>query len=204
MVRLAAFGLGLFAVLVTMGQILRSRGERMLAPWVLLVGVAGLATSAVLAVLLPPIALHGPLLAACVTGGALVGVAAGVVVRARRDSVGVVVGGGSWHMLPAALALLGLQASGVAGSLDGVVIATTALVAATAFAVGAAATVVIRGTLAPAPVPALPGGGDAPAVPSPPASAGGGTVRITCGSCGAPVATGWRHCVTCGAVLARD
>jgi hypothetical protein len=208
-VRLAALGLGLAGVLGAGVGIRRSRGERPLASLSLLLGCAGLAVGAALAVLLPPITFHDPVLAVLLGGGGVVGLIAGLAVHVRRDQGGTVVRGGAWHFLPAATALLALQVAGLAGSLDAVVTATAATVASVAFAVAATSVVVVRGAATRAgrtemvTVPALPGAPPAlaPAAPGDPRPAAA-PVRITCGSCGAPVAPGWRHCVTCGSALA--
>jgi hypothetical protein len=208
-VRLAALGLGLAGVLGSGVGIRRSRGERPLAPLSLLLGCAGLAVGAALAVLLPPITFHDPLPWLLLGGGAIAGLVGGLLVHVQREPRGTVVRGGAWHFLPAAIALLALQVAGLAGSLDAVVLATAATVTCVAFAVAATSVVVIRGTATrarPGETVTVPAPGGVPPVLAPAAPGGArpaaAPVRITCGSCGAPVAPGWRHCVSCGSALA--
>ncbi len=222
-VRLAALGIGVVGLLAAVGSMVRFHGERPLASLSLLLGMAGLGASAAMAVLLPPIAFHTPVLWALLAGGALAGLLADRAVRVRHDPRGVLVRGGAWHLLPAAVALLSLQVAGFAGSLDGVVVATAAIVACAAFAVAAGGLLLARGSIvrlrvAPAAAPAAVGQpGAMPALAAPAAAWSAGAlpvspsaasppaarpVRATCGACGSPVRAGWRHCVTCGAALA--
>ena len=176
----------------------------------------GCGATAALAVLLPPIEFKPPVLWALLVGGALLGALAGRAVGVRRDPGGVLVQGGAWHLLPASLALVGLQVAALAGSIDGVVVATAAIVACAAFAAAAGALVVTRGSVAGLRAAAPVAGGAAPGVPIPrpgpppatpaatPSAVAPGRVpvRASCGSCGAAVHMGWNHCVTCGAALA--
>jgi hypothetical protein len=211
-VRLVALGIGLVGVLAAAGQVARARGARPVAPFSLVIGAAGLAASAAMAVLLPPIAFKTPVLLALVVGGALLGLLAGRAVRVNHEARRVLVRGGAWHLLPASLALVGLQVTAFAGTIDGVVVATAAIVACTAFAVASGALILLRGSVArfrassvasfrASPVAASSPARSAEAPPAAPAAAS--RVRISCGVCGAPVHAGWRHCVTCGATLAR-
>jgi len=207
-VRLVALGIGFVGVLAAAAQVVRARREHALAPFSLVVGAAGLAASAALAVLLPPIAFKTPVLLALLVGGALMGLLAGRAVRVGHDSRGVLVRGGAWYLFPASLALAGLQVAAFANTIDGVVVATAAIVACTAFAVAAGALVLLRGSVVwlrassvAASSSARPDEAPAAArlvVPLPAAIG----VLISCGACGAPVQAGWRHCVTCGATLA--
>lgn len=147
-VRLAALGIGLVGLLAAAGGIVRFRGERPLAPFSLVLGAAGLAASAAMSVLLPPISFKTPVLWGLLGGGALLGLLASRAVRVRRDPGGIVVKGGAWHLLPASLALVGLQVAGFARSIDGIVVSTAAIVACTAFAVAAAGVLLLRGSTA--------------------------------------------------------
>ncbi len=227
-VRLAALGIGFVGALAAGVGVVRSRGDRTLAPLALLLGVAGLAVSAALAVLLPPIAFKAPVLWALVGGGAVVGILAGMTVRVRGAPGVVFVRGGTWHLLPAALALVGLQLAGLADSLDAVVLATAAVVGCVAFAVGAVALVVLResatrlrpvvatapavaaavasaaGTSPPATRPTVAPSATAAWPVSAPRPRPATSVRMACSACGSPVRAGWRHCVTCGAALAWE
>ncbi len=214
-VRLVALGMGLVGVLAAAGQVARARGDRPVAPFSLVIGAAGLAASAAMAVLLPPIAFKTPVLLALLVGGALMGLLAGRAVRVGHDSRGVLVRGGAWHLLPASLALVGLQVSAFAGTIDGVVVATAAIVACTAFAFASGALVLLRGSVVrfrASPVASLRASSAAASSPARSAEApvaaplaaarlAPSRVRISCGVCGAPVQAGWRHCVTCGAIL---
>lgn len=143
-----AVGLGAVGVLASVVALVRGPAERPLATGRALLGAAGLLVTATLCVLLPPISFRPVALACLIGGGALVGLVGGGVVGVRRDSQGVLVRGGTWHVLPAALALLSLQLTSLAGWLDGVVFATAAIVAFTALAVGAALVVAARGAAA--------------------------------------------------------
>lgn len=148
-VGLASVGLGLIGLLASVVAVLRAPAERRLAARSLLVGVAGLALTAVLVVVLPPLSFSTPVLWALVALGGIAGLVAGGAVRIRRYTQGVRLVGGTWHLLPAAVALLALQVVGVAEWRDGVVIAAGAIVASTAFAVGAVVLVVVRGAARP-------------------------------------------------------
>jgi hypothetical protein len=219
-VRVVVLGIGLVGVLAAAGQVVRARGERPLAPFSLVIGAAGLAASAGLSVLLPPIAFKTPVLWALLVGGALMGLLAGRAVRVGHGPRGVLVRGGAWHLLPASLALAGLQVAAFANTIDGVVVATAAIVACTAFAVASGALVLLRGSVvrlrAPSVAASLPARSSvAASLPAPstraPAAAPAAPpatplavspVRISCSACGAGVQAGWRHCVTCGATLA--
>jgi len=220
-VGLLALGIGLVGLLATAAAMVRSRGARPLAPFSVLLGAAGLAVTAAMSVLLPPIVFKSPVLWALLAAGALLGLLAGAAVRVRRDPRGVLVQGGAWHLLPASLALVGLQVAALAGSIDGVVVATAAIVACASLAVAASGTLLLRGSAAwiqrghaapavklgamaaepgalaaePAAVAATP----PPAVPARRTPAG---VVISCAACASPVSVGWRHCVSCGAALA--
>lgn len=144
-VGLVSIGLGTIGLLASVLAVLRAPAERRMPARSLLVGVAGLTLTAVLVVVLPPISLRTPVLWTLVALGAIAGLVAGSAVRIRRHSQGLRLAGGTWHLLPAAVALLALQLAGVAEWRDGVVIAAGAIVASTAFAVGAVVLVVVRG-----------------------------------------------------------
>lgn len=222
--RLGAVAVGLFGLLVALRGTVRLRGEYQLSPLSIALGVAGLAASCALSVLLPPIVFHDVALWALLVGGGLVGLAAGANVGLRRGPSGVVARGGGWHTLPAAVALGGLQVSGVAGSGDGAILATAGLLASAALAAGAGSLLLLRwsvlrsrGVPAPGSLVAVAAHQDGPAGPAASAltarpsaergvaSAGRiASVRSTCAACGSPVAPGWRHCVTCGAALAWE
>jgi hypothetical protein len=208
-VRLAALGLGVIGLLAAVGGTLRGRGDRQLAPLSTVLGAAGLGLSAAMAVLLPPIAFKTPVLWTLLAGGALAGLLAGWAVHLRRDPRGIVLRGGAWHLLPAAVALVALQVAAFAGSIDGLVVSTAATVACAAFAAAAGALVLARGALArpravsvAAPVVTAPAPSPRPATGPPASSATASPVRTLCGTCGAAVHAGWNHCVTCGAALA--
>lgn len=218
----AAVAVGSLGVLVSGMAVLRAPRERRLVPSALLIGVAGLALTAALAVARPPISFHPPVLWGLLVGGAVTGALAGLAVRVRIHQGGVLARGGAWHLLPAAIALLALQAASAAGSLDGVVWTTAAIVAGTAFAGGAVLLVVVHASVvrrrakrtAPgnAPVPAPVGAAVAAAIVTAGGDGAGTAVDVaphraaphpqqdrSCAACGTVLAPGGRFCSGCGA-----
>ena len=137
--------LGLAGVGASAVALLRAPAEHSLATWSAIVGVTGVAATAVLAVVLPPISFHPAVLWGLVGVGVVLGLLAGSAVGVRRGPGGVAIRGGAWHLMPAAVALLALQGAGVAESADGAVFATAAIVVCTAFAGGAVLVVAARG-----------------------------------------------------------
>ncbi len=146
-VGVVSVGLATVGVVVAVAAIRRAPAERRLGPWSALVGLMSLTATAVLAVVLPPISFHRAVLWGLLGGGAILGLAGGSAVRVRRDPAGVLLSGGAWHLLPAAVALLSLQLVSLASWLDGVVFATAGIVSSTAFAAGAGLLVIARAAL---------------------------------------------------------
>lgn len=124
-------------------------------------------------------------------GGALAGALFGVRLPLYRRGDAVLSKAAGWHLALPPAAIAAFQVMGVRESVDGIILSFAALHAATGFAVGACALLLLRRPgVRRALVPAEGQHAPMPAAAEP-----------QCPRCASPVRPGWRYCIRCGASL---